>query len=63
MSKIETLVTMLAFAEENNDTEEVEKIVKAIEEIQGKQAGKFFRDRPQIMDAMERQRRNMMILH
>ena len=63
MSKIDVLVAIHTQAAEDNDTEVMEQVAAQIEQLQDKQRKAFERDRPQIMDAMERQRRNMMIIH
>lgn len=62
MSKVNTLLHMLAAAEERGDEQEAASIIDQIERIQDKQAAAFYRDRPQIMDAMARARREGMVM-
>lgn len=64
MSKIDILVAIHTKAAEDNDTEVMEQVAAQIEQLQDKQRKAFERDRPQIMDAMERSRREgMVIIH
>lgn len=63
MSKIDVLVAIHANAAEDNDTEVMGQVAAQIEQLQDKQRKAFERDRPQIMDAMERARREMVVVH
>lgn len=62
MCRIEALVQMMACAD--GDDERTEEIVQAIEKAQDEQRQAFERDRPQIMDEMQRKRRERMaVIH
>lgn len=63
MSKIDILVAIHAKAAEDNDTEVMEQVAAQIEKLQDKQRRAFERDRPQIMDAIARARREMVVVH
>lgn len=62
MSKVKILLQLLAVAEERGDEQEAAAIIEQVEALQGKQAAAFYRDRPQIMDAMARARREGMVM-
>jgi len=62
MSKVKILLQLLAVAEERGDEQEAAAIIEQVEALQGKQAAAFYRDRPQIMDAMARAKREQIMV-
>jgi glucose-6-phosphate-specific signal transduction histidine kinase len=63
MSRLSALSGMLANAVEKGWTKEAEEIRALMDRITDEQRQAFERDRPKIMDELERGRRNMMIIH
>lgn len=64
MCRIDSLIALYAIAQEEGDTEVMGKIAAQVEQVQEEDRLRFERDRPQIMDEMQRARREgMAIVH